>query len=63
MEPDVHKNLLFSSTYSDPDESRCKNEQFFFKILFIIILPHEWFIFQVYGIKLCMYFLSGETLY
>jgi hypothetical protein len=63
MEPEVHKNLLFVPTYPDPDESRCKNKQFFFKILFIIILPYKWFIFQVYQLKLCMHLLSGETLY
>jgi hypothetical protein len=63
MEPEVHKYRLFAPTYLDPDESSCKNKQFFFKIFFIIILPHEWFIFQFYQIKLCMYLLSGETLY
>ena len=63
MEPEIHKNLLLAPTYPDPDESRCKIKQIFFKILFIIILPYEWFIFQVYQIKLCSYLLSGETLY
>jgi len=40
MKPEVYKNLLHVPTYPDPDESRCKTKQFFFKILFIIIIPY-----------------------
>ena len=63
IEPEIYKNLLLVPTYPDPDESRCKIKQFSFKVLLIVILPYEWFIFHVYQRKLCRYLLSGEALY
>jgi hypothetical protein len=50
--------LILTQTNQD-----AKLSKFFFKILFSVVLPYEWFVFQVYQTKLCRYLLSGETLY